>query len=59
MDQFAKIYMDMKQDKREIIGDPKALYFGTVINDQSLVAGDNARTFLFVMRSGYNACPAI
>ena len=43
MDQFAKIYLDMKQDKREITGDPKALYFGTMINDQSLVPGDNAR----------------
>jgi uncharacterized protein YbjT (DUF2867 family) len=36
MDQFAKIYLDMKQDNREIIGDPNARYFGTVINDQSL-----------------------
>jgi hypothetical protein len=36
MDQFAKIYLDMKQDNREIIGDPNARYFGTVIYDQSL-----------------------
>jgi uncharacterized protein YbjT (DUF2867 family) len=43
MDQFGKIYLDMKQDKREVISDPKALYFGTVINDQSLVPADNAR----------------
>jgi len=43
MDQFAKIYLDMKHDKREIIADPNALYFGTVINDRSLVPGDNAR----------------
>jgi uncharacterized protein YbjT (DUF2867 family) len=43
MDEFAKIYLDMKQDKREIIGDPNALYFGTVINDRSLVPKDNAR----------------
>ena len=35
MDQFAKIYLDMKQDNREIIADPNALYFGTVINDHS------------------------
>ncbi len=43
MDQFARIYLDMKKDKREVIADPKALYFGTVINDQSLVPADNAR----------------
>ena len=43
MDKFAKKYLDMKQDKREVIGDPKALYFGTVINNQSLIPGDNAR----------------
>lgn len=43
MDQFAKIYLDMKQDKREVIADPNALYFGTVINDQSLVPDDHAR----------------
>ena len=43
MDQFAKIYLDMKQDKRKVIGDPNALYFGAVINDHSLVPEDNAR----------------
>ena len=43
MDEFGKIYLAMKQDKREVISDPKALYFGTVINDQSLVPADNAR----------------
>jgi uncharacterized protein YbjT (DUF2867 family) len=43
MDQFAKIYLDMKQDKRELISDPDAFYFGTAINDQSLVPDDNAR----------------
>jgi hypothetical protein len=43
MDKFAKIYLDMKQDKRKVIADPTALYFGTVINDQSLVPADDAR----------------
>jgi uncharacterized protein YbjT (DUF2867 family) len=43
MDQFARIYLDMKQDNRQIIADPKALYFGTVINDRSLVPEDDAR----------------
>jgi len=42
MDEFAKIYLDMKQDHREVIADPNALYFGTVINDRSLVAEDDA-----------------
>jgi uncharacterized protein YbjT (DUF2867 family) len=43
MDQFGKIYLDMKQDKRKVIGDPNALYFGTVIDDHSLVPADDAR----------------
>lgn len=42
MDQFAKKYMDMKHDERKVIADPHALYFGTVITDQSLVPGDDA-----------------
>lgn len=50
MDQFAKIYLDMKHDSREVIGDPKALYFGTVINDQSLVPGDDVRIGSFRYR---------
>lgn len=44
MDQFAKEYLAMKNDTREVIADQKALYFGTVINDHSLVPEDNART---------------
>lgn len=44
MNEFAKEYMLMKNDAREVIADPKALYFGTVINDQSLVPADDART---------------
>jgi uncharacterized protein YbjT (DUF2867 family) len=44
MDQFAKEYLTMKQDKRRVVGDPQALYFGTVIDDRSLVPDDGART---------------
>lgn len=43
MDKFGKIYMDMKQDKRQVISDLKALYFRRIINDKSLVPADNAR----------------
>lgn len=44
MDQFARKYLAMKQDKREVVGDPNARYFGTVIDDRSLVPADDART---------------
>lgn len=37
MDKFARKYLDRKHDSREIISDPHALYFGTEINDHSLV----------------------
>jgi hypothetical protein len=43
MDKFAKKYMAMKQDTREVIADPRALYFGTEIDDYSLTTKDNAR----------------
>jgi uncharacterized protein YbjT (DUF2867 family) len=43
MDKIAEKYMALKQDKRKVIGDVHALYFGTEINDQSLVPGDGAR----------------
>jgi uncharacterized protein YbjT (DUF2867 family) len=42
MDKFAKKYLDMKKDTREVIADPQALYFGTQINDHSLTTEDNA-----------------
>ena len=43
MDKFAKKYMEMKHDKRKIIADPHALYYGTEIDDHSLTTADNAR----------------
>lgn len=43
MNQFAQIYLDMKQDKTKIVADPQALYFGTVIDDHSLVPEDDAK----------------
>ena len=43
MDRFAREYMTMKQDKRKVVSDPKALYFGAIIDDRSLVPADNAR----------------
>lgn len=43
MDKFAQIYLNMKRDDRQVIGDPHALYFGSEITDQSLLPGDDAR----------------
>ncbi len=43
MDKFAKKYMDMKHDKRKVISDPHARYYGTEIDDHSLTTADNAR----------------
>jgi uncharacterized protein YbjT (DUF2867 family) len=43
MDRFARKYLDAKQDTHEVIGDPQALYFGTVIDDHSLVPDESAR----------------
>tara|TARA_R110002020_G_scaffold41194_1_gene121459 strand:- start:9006 stop:9326 length:321 start_codon:yes stop_codon:yes gene_type:complete len=42
MDKFAKKYLEMKGDDREVVADPRALYFGTVIDDRSLVPDNNS-----------------
>lgn len=43
MAEFGRKYLAMKQDGREVVADPNALYFGTTIDDESLVPGDGAR----------------
>jgi uncharacterized protein YbjT (DUF2867 family) len=43
MDRFAQKYLDAKGDTHKVIGDPQARYFGTVIDDGSLVPGGGAR----------------
>jgi len=43
LDELARRYLSAIQDRRQVVGDAKARYFGTVINDQSLTPGDNAR----------------
>tara|TARA_R110002051_G_scaffold314666_1_gene391976 strand:+ start:32977 stop:33732 length:756 start_codon:yes stop_codon:yes gene_type:complete len=44
MDKFAQIYMNMKKDDRQVIGDSHTLYFGSEISDVSLLPGAEART---------------
>jgi uncharacterized protein YbjT (DUF2867 family) len=43
MDEFARRYLSATRDPRKVIADVHALYFGTELNDQSLVPGKNAR----------------
>ncbi|MEJ2902499.1 SDR family oxidoreductase [Pedobacter panaciterrae] len=43
LDEIVRQYLSLKNDNREVISDVHAPYFGTEINDQSLVPGDNAR----------------
>jgi uncharacterized protein YbjT (DUF2867 family) len=43
LDAFAKAYLNAKQERRQVVADPKALYFGTTLNDQSLTPGPNSR----------------
>src|SRR5438270_10460387 len=45
MDEFARRFLSATRDPRKVITDAHALYFGTELNDQSLVPGpgDNAR----------------
>ena len=41
--ELARIYLRETQDSRKLVADPKALYFGAELNDQTLVPGDNPR----------------
>jgi len=36
-------FLSAKGDPRKVITDVRALYYGTEVNDQSLVPGDNPR----------------
>ena len=43
MDELARRFFAATHDSRPIITDPQAGYFGTPVDDQSLVPGPNAR----------------
>ena len=43
MDEFVRRYQRTKNDTRKLVADPHARYFGTELNDGSLVPGDNGR----------------
>jgi uncharacterized protein YbjT (DUF2867 family) len=43
MFEFIRYYMNSTEDWRQLVEDERALYFGTELNDKSLVPGENAR----------------
>jgi hypothetical protein len=43
MDDFARRYLSARRDPRKVTTDVHTLYFGTELNDQSLIPGKNAR----------------
>ena len=43
MDELVRRVLHANGDKREVIADPHARYFGAELNDQSLVTGPGAR----------------
>lgn len=43
LDELARRYLAERDDAREVIADIHARYFGTELNDRSLIAGDGAR----------------
>jgi len=43
MDEFVRRFLSATGDARKVTTDVRALYFGTELNDQSLVPGDNPR----------------
>jgi uncharacterized protein YbjT (DUF2867 family) len=43
MNEFIRYYLNATEDARQLIEDAHALYFGTELNDESLVPGENPR----------------
>ena len=43
MDEFARQFLAAMKDGRRVIADPAATYFGSVLDDRSLTAGESAR----------------
>ena len=43
MEEFARRYLSATRDPPKVTADVHAQYFGTELNDQSLVLGDKAR----------------
>jgi uncharacterized protein YbjT (DUF2867 family) len=43
LDELARKFLAARNDKRQVIADVHARYFGSELNDRSLVANDNAR----------------
>jgi uncharacterized protein YbjT (DUF2867 family) len=43
MYEFIRYYLNATEDARQLVEDAHALYFGTVLNDESLVPGKNPR----------------
>lgn len=39
LDDLARRYLAARGDSRRVVADPQALYFGTVLNDETLIAG--------------------
>jgi len=42
-DELVRQFLSKKRDARTVVTDPKALYYGLAVNDQSLTPGDNPR----------------
>src|SRR5688572_19697664 len=43
MDELVRRFLAARQDTRQVITDPQARYYGTAVNDRSLMPGDNPR----------------
>jgi len=43
MSEFIRYYLNSTEDSRQLVVDEHALYFGTELNDESLVPGENPR----------------
>lgn len=39
LDELARRYLAARGDSRRVVADPQALYFGTILNDETLIAG--------------------
>jgi uncharacterized protein YbjT (DUF2867 family) len=43
LDELARLFLEASEDRRQVIADVHAPYFGAELNDRSLTPGDDAR----------------
>ena len=59
LDEFVRIGLRARKDPREVVTDPRAPYFGSVLSETSLMPGDDARLGQLTFQAWQQQQPAV